>query len=424
MKDSIFIMIPSYRDSELRNTISSCIVNADNPDSLRFGICHQHDPVDEWDTLDEYANDPRFHIDDVAASQSKGASWARSRAQRLYNGETYTLMIDAHMRFDKGWDTFLIKELNATGSTKPILTGYANRYSSTDDTMDVDTSVAYVLTPLYFTNINTIRFIPTPVKATEHKYKPIAGMFISGHFMFTIGSHCVEFNHDTRLPYIGDESRMSIVSYTLGYDIFHPHKNVLWHEYVPEGRNTSKKINADGTTVSTTPMATDTSISILRSLFGISSDKITPLGLYGLGTIRSVDDYAKYCGVNFKGGVFHIDAISGARPPINKVPNKCYYEDKNVLLLYVTSNITSVRYRDELVARYRKEGYFIIMIIDRDIPRITIDSLYPKKCVLLNISANYTKIIKGYAENTPMVIEHHNEHTCPSEPNNTPKEEL
>ena len=64
-QDKIFVQIASYRDPELIPTIKDCIAKAKYPKRLTFGICWQHSIDDEWDTLDEYKDDPRFRIIDI-----------------------------------------------------------------------------------------------------------------------------------------------------------------------------------------------------------------------------------------------------------------------------------------------------------------------------------------------------------------------
>src|SRR5690606_36586693 len=75
----IFVQIASCRDRELLPTVQNMIENCSNPDKLRFGICWQHDPADEWDKFGElYCNDNRFRIVDVPHKDSKGCCWARN----------------------------------------------------------------------------------------------------------------------------------------------------------------------------------------------------------------------------------------------------------------------------------------------------------------------------------------------------------
>ena len=129
--EQIFVQIASYRDPELAATIESCLDNAVAPQRLTFGICEQFDDVTE-NQLARYRDDPRFRIDSLHHSESHGCCWARNRTNKLYAGETYTLQIDAHMRFADRWDERLIAMLGLTGSDKPILTTYPPAYSLQD----------------------------------------------------------------------------------------------------------------------------------------------------------------------------------------------------------------------------------------------------------------------------------------------------
>ena len=129
----IFISIASYRDPELLPTIRDCIANAKKPENLRFSIAWQRD---EKETLAEFANDKRFKIIDIPYQESKGTCWARSRIQENYDGEKYHLQLDSHHRFIKHWDAEciqMIKDLQAKGHKKPLLTGYISSFNPSND---------------------------------------------------------------------------------------------------------------------------------------------------------------------------------------------------------------------------------------------------------------------------------------------------
>ena len=122
-EETIFIQIASYRDPELPKTINDCIENANRPENLRFGICRQSKPGDEFDRLPGYENDPRFKIIDVDWKDARGVCWARNIVQNEYDGETYTLQLDSHHRFAPGWDTLsidMMKQLQKKGYENPL----------------------------------------------------------------------------------------------------------------------------------------------------------------------------------------------------------------------------------------------------------------------------------------------------------------
>ena len=110
-KDTIFVQIASYRDPELLPTLDDLFDKASKPDNLKVCIAWQHNKEDKWDNLDKYKNDDRVIIDDIDYKESLGVCWARNRVQQHYNGEKYTLQLDSHHRFAKGWDKTLIHML-------------------------------------------------------------------------------------------------------------------------------------------------------------------------------------------------------------------------------------------------------------------------------------------------------------------------
>jgi Glycosyltransferase (GlcNAc) len=126
---TIFVQIASYRDAQLLPTLRDLIAKANRPGRLRFGICWQRD---ETESLEELAHDPRLRVIDVNYRDAQGACWARWLTQSLYESEDYTLQIDSHHRFVRGWDDELIAMLKSTGSEKPILTAYAPPFEPSD----------------------------------------------------------------------------------------------------------------------------------------------------------------------------------------------------------------------------------------------------------------------------------------------------
>ena len=231
--NTIFIQIASYRDPELIPTIRDCISKSAYPENLRFGICWQHAYEDEWDNLSEFSEDERFIIKDYLWNESKGLGWARQCTQQLYDGETYTMQIDSHHRFIEAWDTELISMMSQTGSLKPILTTYGVMYTPGEELIDYGPSI---MVGEKFSDHGTILFYPHYIENAQLLTSPIKARFVSGHFFFTIGKHCLEYKYDPDIYFAGDEISLSLRSFTLGYDLYHPHKTIIWHEYTRKFR--------------------------------------------------------------------------------------------------------------------------------------------------------------------------------------------
>ncbi len=315
--DKIFVQIASYRDPELVPTIKECISKAKYPERLTFGICWQHSEEDEWDNLDEYKDNPSFTIMDVPWNESKGLCWARHHIQKMYKGEDYTLQIDSHHRFLQDWDEILIDMMSLTGSPKPILTSYAGMYDPKENKLlNQD---PYKMVPDRFTPTGTILFYPHSIENWEQLEKPIPARFVSGHFFFTLGKHCEEYHYDPNIYFAGDEISLSIRSYTLGYDLFHPHRLVIWHEYTREGRTKhwtdfNNETKDAGLVEKPWWEMDNDSKRRLRHMLQEEDNNID-LEEYGLGTVRTHHDYEMYAGIDFANRKLHPNATKGLNPP-------------------------------------------------------------------------------------------------------------
>ena len=325
----IFVQIASYRDPELVPTIRDCISKAKHPENLTFGICWQRDDVE---SLHEFTNDSRFRVIDVPWNQSKGLCWARSLIQKLWKGEEYTLQLDSHHRFIQNWDVELIEMLKQTGSEKPIVGSYAGMYDPVGDRLL--NKEPYMMVANHFTLGGTILFFPRAIPGWESLTKPIPARFVSGHFYFTIGKHCEEYKYDPNIYFAGDEISLSIRSFTLGYDLFHPHKTVIWHEYTRKGRvkhwdDFNEKNVQDKLVDMPWYLMDDNSKRRLRHMLQEEDNNID-LGEYGLGTVRTHRDYEVYAGIHFKDRKLHPQTFAGVFPPINDTSNWHLLENDSV----------------------------------------------------------------------------------------------
>jgi hypothetical protein len=290
----IFVQIASYRDPELLPTIRDCIDKAKYPENLTFGICWQHD---ETESLDEFSKDNRFRILDFNWSESKGVCWARNQIQQLYKNEEYTLQIDSHMRFEKNWDETLIsmiKQLQEKGHKKPLLTAYVSSYNPKNDPQGRVT-VPWRMVFDKFIPEGAIFFLPEMIPNWESLTEPIPSRFYSAHFCFTLGQFSKEVQHNPEFYFHGEEISIAVRAFTHGYDLFHPHKVVLWHEYTREGR--TKQWDDDKEWYK----KNEKSHLLNRKLFGMDGNKQEGHdGKYGLGKERTLRDYEKYAGVLFE----------------------------------------------------------------------------------------------------------------------------
>jgi len=309
---TIFVQIASYRDPQLIPTIDDMLENAKYPENLRLGICHQYHPDDEFSDLSKYDGDERFRIIDVIYTESKGACWARNQIQQVYSGETYTLQLDSHMRFEKDWDETLIKmliQLQEKGFDKPLLTGYV---SSFDPNNDPEGRVRQPWRMVFdrFIPEGAVFFLPETIPNWEELTEPVPARFYSAHFAFTLGQFSVEVQHDPEFYFHGEEISIGVRAYTHGYDLFHPHRVVIWHEYTREGR--TKQWDDDKDWVKKNNFAHKKN----RQLFGMDGEEVElDFGRYGFGTERTLREYEIYSGLLFSKRAVQQHTLDKKYPP-------------------------------------------------------------------------------------------------------------
>ena len=297
-QETIFVQIASYRDPQLLPTIKDCIEKAKYPENLRFGIAWQHSLDDVWDNLEEYKNDSRFRIVDIDYKDSKGACWARNQLQQKYNNEKYTLQLDSHHRFIQDWDSELIsmvKHLQNKGHKKPLLTAYISSFNPDNDPSE-RMQEPWWMTFDRFIPEGAVFFLPATIPGWQNLIEPIPSRFYSAHFAFTLGKFCKEVPHDPEYYFHGEEISIAARAYTWGYDLFHPHKVVAWHEYTRKGR--TKQWDDDPEWGQLNAISHKRN----RVLFGMDGECMCQIdfGIYGFGKKRTLEDYERYAGLRFK----------------------------------------------------------------------------------------------------------------------------
>lgn len=221
----IFVQIASYRDPQLVPTLRSLFDNADNKRDLKVCIAMQYDVND---TLSEFAGHPQLDVIWIPYQQSLGCCWARDKVNKKYSGEEYTLQIDSHHRFAKGWDTTCIEMLESLPG-KPVLTTYLPSYNPESD-YRIKNAWCMEIDPNQPKDIPCFR-----PHYSDHK-KPKPTYLFSAHFVFTRGQFIRDVPYDPELYFHGEEATMAARAYTHGYDMYHPHKVIAWHEYTRNGR--------------------------------------------------------------------------------------------------------------------------------------------------------------------------------------------
>lgn len=312
--ETIFIQIASYRDPELIPTVLDCISKASNHKRLYFGICAQYDPIqDDLEELLFLHSNIRLKF--INYRDAKGTCWARSVAQSLYGNETYSLQIDSHMRFVQDWDDKLISMWKSLNDENAILTAYPGKYYP-DEPEDM-----WPIEPTTMCNVYRIH---------EHKFKqrgyflsdeltrPVRAVALSAAYIFGLGKIIKEVPYDPNLYFEGEEMAMALRLYTHGYNLYHPNEVFLLHYWIRE--DAKRHWSDDKDWGDYNKIANER----LDSLIGLGD---IDLGIYGLGNIRTLEDYKNYSGLDVIGEGIHTSRKDGLEPPIDYSNGRWLYLD-------------------------------------------------------------------------------------------------
>lgn len=321
MNSTIFIQIAAYRDPDLPATLHNLIERAACPDLLHFGICLQlnDDDPDAW-SEQSFPDHPALSVIRIRAADSQGACWARHQAQQFYAGETFLLQIDSHMRAINNWDNLLLQTWVDCHDPMAVLSVYPNGFQQP---CELQLNSLPVMAAHYFDDYGILKFkgIGRYRLPEQQPKAPLANAFVAGGFLFGPGELLRLVPYDPKLYFYGEEISLSVRLWTHGFNIYCPHHPLLFHLY--------KSISGDGDTSAThwadhsdwfqlNRRALVRVHALLGSLEQAAVDQLKPtmqdvddLNLYWLGAARSLDDYQRWAGVNFKERAITERASSG-----------------------------------------------------------------------------------------------------------------
>lgn len=343
---TILVHLPAYREPELVPTIKDALANAEFPQRIHFGICRQYNPDDKFDNVDEFRDDPRFKIWDLHYVQAKGLPYARAIINdKLLTDEDFVCQLDSHHRFTKNWDSTLIEWYNIKKSQgyNPLICGYLPYYDPFNDpagrTMEPWLSEAASFYPF-----GTIFIRPCGIPNWQQLTEPFPARFLSGHFCFGPNKWAKEVRHDPDLYFSGEEINLTVRSYTHGYDLFHPHRNIIWHATMRTERDGI--LIWDDQAKRGDPMfwkQQDIARAKIRQLLRTEDNGFDLTG-YDLGTVRTLRDYEKYAGIHFKKRSFQKYTVDHGFPP-NPYPYASEEEWENSFM-YSFYHLVNIERRD------------------------------------------------------------------------------
>ena len=289
IEQRIFVQIASYRDPELPKTIKSCIDNADHPENLRFGIVNQYDN-DTHHIIDEWRNDPRFRIVELPWQDSQGVGVARNIACSLWLDEEFMLQIDAHSRFESGWDSDLINQWYLCDDQMAVLSSCAPPWhydANNSETLSGRTSV--VSHPAKQFLRGNLPHIKSFLRAPQDK--PLLNGFMCGNMFFSRGQVNKNVPYVRDICFTGEEMVRSALLFTHGYNIYAPAVFKIYHL---NKRLTSRFWND----------MTDELQKTQDEMHRLSSEAVQQILVDQkhpyIGGKRTINDFETFAGINFE----------------------------------------------------------------------------------------------------------------------------
>lgn len=299
---SIFVSIASYCDPVLGFTLARARATAHRPQQLHFGVVDQSP-----------ASSPAPGAADVAPGRltcvrieplyARGPCWARALAMTLYEGEDWFLQIDSHMDFDDGWDARLIAYAQALmrGRRGVAISSYPNSFAFQDGQPvrrpATEKVLAHVVKP-------GSGFAPEhPVLSFEahpaHVDQPVPAFHVGAGCLFAPGRFVEAFPYDPSFYFHGEEQGIAIRLFTHGWDMFHIPGLPIYHLYNnAEAGGPPRPMHWDAEHDAQRQRAWWTLEQRSRARLGALVAG-QPLGIFGLGAVRSVADYAHFSGIDY-----------------------------------------------------------------------------------------------------------------------------
>ena len=309
----ICVLVSSYRDPECVPTLKNLFGQARFADRIRIAVMSQEENHDRLILPQDLSSRRKqILIKRCKASMSRGACWARHQCQSLLQGESFALQIDSHMRFEDGWDILLLCSWLQCKDPQALLTSYPASYSPEGGQ---ETGIFYGLAAKQFDSDGILLFCGKPRhddNSPSRPSRPQEGAFISANFLFGPATYVRDVPYDPNLYFFGEEVSLSARLWTSGYNIYHPNRAILYHFWDRSQRATHFSDHPAWRELDTLSKAR------VRSLLGVGlhGDEavVNSLQEYGLGTVRSLQEYERWSGVNFATQLISDSAQAGLFP--------------------------------------------------------------------------------------------------------------
>lgn len=362
--ESVFLSLAAFREHLLADTMMYAFDNAKHPDKLFVGAVVQNcfgkvlpdgtidpsgtpcrtgaqvvgknkqgrdmtkvsdAPIDKNGVYD-FCNNPKYkkYCDSgqvralyVHETESLGPAMARYYASKLWGGETYFVQTDSHLQFAVEWDEKYINEVKATSNyPKSILSSYPPGFNPSNGNNVHESHGARLCScdtnPL---DPNPIIRINTGSSYRGNEPHPTQIPFVAAGFFFAQAELLVDMPFDPFLPwcFMGEEIALSLRSWTAGWKIYAPRKNLIAHQYRPGRMGLPKFWGTVNRLYGRPGMNNKLQLPLIKRLkhlagypgYDVETLKeeghefvLQDLQLYGVGKEKTLEEYMAWAGIS------------------------------------------------------------------------------------------------------------------------------
>lgn len=297
----IFISIASYCDPLLGFTVERAIRSAAAPERLHFGVVDQS--LAGTPHMVSLGAGARLSQVRMAAEDARGPCWARALAMTLYDGEEWYLQLDSHMDFEPGWDERLVAQATALGAPRrPVaISTYPEAFRFEDGQPVHAPSQGGVLAQVVQAGCSfapehpVLTFVACPVAHAA----PVPAFHVGAGCLFAPGRITQAVPYDPWLYFHGEEQALALRLYTHGWDLFHMPGLPVRHLYNDAASGAPPR-----------PLHWDEDHDAARDVSWWTLEQRSrarlaalvageDLGIYGLGKLRSIADFAAFSGIDY-----------------------------------------------------------------------------------------------------------------------------
>jgi len=337
----VHMLLSAFRDPRCGQTVANSFLRARHPERIYVGIVQQNLPdKDKFDCIsiycalmqrEGYTSCPyldHLEIVRVDAKESKGPIWARAiGAVMVQPHHEFCMQVDAHVDFMEHYDVALMKMWAMTENEYGVLSTYVgNVKQDLSKTGHVLIGHPYYEIPFICKTIVGGHGVVRNDQATGAYCLPRPHL----SFTWAAGWSFAKCHFERNVPndpflegmFDGEEFSRMIRLWTHGYDVYTPHRPVVFHDYThgrvwQQGRESTWNGNPPGL-----PYA----LKRYWSLVDKQGAEKVELGPYGLGTQRSIDQYIDFAGIDPRTSKFLDNDKCGKLKyiPFEEDPNKIH----------------------------------------------------------------------------------------------------